>query len=64
MPAAPFTLPPEAVLEQVIAALESPNPRVRYRVTFPSHLFWVLRRLLPTRWLDQVLLRISKSENK
>lgn len=63
-PAAPFTLPPEAVLEQVIAALESPNPRARYRVTFPSHLFWVLRRLLPTRWLDQVLLLISKSENK
>ncbi len=63
-PAAPFTLPPEAVLEKVIAALESSHPQERYRVTFPSHLFWVLRRLLPTRWLDRLLLRISKSENK
>ncbi|MEN9503472.1 MAG: hypothetical protein RI964_2757 [Pseudomonadota bacterium] len=63
-PAAPFTLPPEAVLAKVIAALESPNPSARYPVTFPSHLFWALRRVLPTRWLDKFLLYISKSENK
>lgn len=62
--AAPFTLPPEAVLAKVIAALESPNPSARYPVTFPSHLFWALRRVLPTRWLDKFLLYISKSENK
>ena len=63
-PAAPFTLPPEAVLAKVVAALESPNPSARYPVTFPSHLFWALRRVLPTRWLDKFLLYISKSENK
>lgn len=63
-PAAPFTLPPEAVLAKVIAALEGPNPSARYPVTFPSHLFWALRRVLPTRWLDKFLLYISKSENK
>ena len=57
-PAAPFTLPPEAVLQKVIHALESANPKPRYRVTFPAHLFWSLRRLLPTRLLDKVLLKV------
>ncbi|WP_020394027.1 SDR family NAD(P)-dependent oxidoreductase [Thiolinea disciformis] len=63
-PAAPFTLPPEAVLEKVIHALESETPKARYRVTFPSHLFAVLKRLLSTRWLDKVLLHVSRKENQ
>ncbi len=62
--AAPFTLPPEAVLAKVIHALESPNPKSRYPVTVPAHLFWILRRVLPTRWLDRILLRISNKENQ
>ncbi|HRD66168.1 MAG TPA: SDR family oxidoreductase [Candidatus Competibacter sp.] len=56
-PAAPFTLPPEAVLKRVVHALESPRPRARYYVTVPTYLFAVLRRLLPTRALDAVLRR-------
>ena len=56
-PAAPFTLPPEAVLKRVIHALESPRPRARYPVTVPTYLFAALRRLLPTRALDAVLRR-------
>ncbi|MBK8181852.1 MAG: SDR family oxidoreductase [Candidatus Competibacteraceae bacterium] len=56
-PAAPFTLPPEAVLKCVIPALESNRPRARYPVTVPTHLFAVLRRLLPARWLDAILRR-------
>ncbi len=63
-PAAPFTLPPEAVLDKVIHALESHRPRIRYPVTFPAHLFAVLRRLLPARGLDWVLRRVSRGENK
>lgn len=63
-PAAPFTLPPEAVLAKVIDALENPNPKARYPVTVPSHLFWTLRRILPTRWLDKILLRIASKENQ
>jgi NAD(P)-dependent dehydrogenase (short-subunit alcohol dehydrogenase family) len=55
----PFTLPPEAVLEKVIHALEARRPRVRYAVTFPTHLFAVLRRLLPAQALDRVLLAVS-----
>lgn len=58
-PAAPFTLPPEAVLKAVIKALESPRPKARYPVTLPSHVLHLLKRLLPDRLLDAVLLRIS-----
>lgn len=63
-PAAPFTLPPEAVLEKVIHALESPRPKVRYYVTFPTYLFATLKRLLPHRALDWVLRRVSRGENR
>ena len=63
-PAAPFTLPPQAVLKKVIHALESPKPRIRYYVTFPTYLFATLRRLLPYRTLDRVLRRVSNDENK
>ncbi|MFN4238797.1 MAG: SDR family oxidoreductase [Vogesella sp.] len=53
--AAPFTLPGTAVLAVVEKALASPRPAARYRVTTPTHVFWYLKRLLPTRWLDWVL---------
>jgi NAD(P)-dependent dehydrogenase (short-subunit alcohol dehydrogenase family) len=59
-PAQPFTLPPEAVLKKLVHALESPRPRPRYYVTFPTHLMGTLRRLLNTRALDWALARISR----
>ncbi len=55
----PFTLPPEAVLKRVIHALESPNPKPRYFVTFPTRLFAVLKRVLPVRMLDAALRKVS-----
>ncbi len=55
----PFTLPPEAVLKKVIHALEARRPKARYGVTFPTHLFAVLRRLLPARVLDRILFATS-----
>jgi hypothetical protein len=51
-------LPPEAVLKKVIHALESKRPRERYYVTFPTHLFGTLKRLLSTRVLDKALRKI------
>ncbi len=54
-----FTLPPEAVLDKVIHALESPRPRPRYYVTFPTYLFGTLKRVLSTRMTDRLLLRVS-----
>jgi NAD(P)-dependent dehydrogenase (short-subunit alcohol dehydrogenase family) len=58
-PAAPFTLPPEAVLTQVIHAIESKRPKIRYRVTFPAYLFAWLKRLLSSRQLDGVLSKVE-----
>ncbi len=60
--AVPFTLPPEAVLAKVIKALESPRPRPRYYVTFPTYLFAGLKRILSNRMLDRVLSSISRGE--
>jgi NAD(P)-dependent dehydrogenase (short-subunit alcohol dehydrogenase family) len=57
-PAAPFTLPPEAVLKRVIHALESPRPKPRYYVTFPTYLFGGLKRILPVRAMDWVMRRV------
>jgi NAD(P)-dependent dehydrogenase (short-subunit alcohol dehydrogenase family) len=57
-PVAPFTLPPEAVLKKVVRALESPRPKARYYVTFPTGLFAVLKRVLPQNMLDKVLVRV------
>ncbi|MCQ8130327.1 SDR family oxidoreductase [Methylomonas rivi] len=58
-PAAPFTLPATAVAEKVIHALESKRPKSRYAVTVPTHLFAWLKRLLPTSWLDRILVSVE-----
>lgn len=63
-PAAPFTLPPEAVLRRVIHALENRRPRRRYYVTVPTYLFAALRRVLPYAALDRMLARVSREENR
>ncbi len=57
-PAVPFTLPPESVLKRVVHALESPRPKIRYYVTFPTYLLGTLKRLLPYRAMDWILNRI------
>ena len=60
----PFTLPSDAVVEKLIHAIESPRPRARYYVTFPTHLFGFLKRILPTRWMDWVLLASTAKERQ
>jgi len=60
----PFTLGPEAVLNKVIHALQSRRPKPRYYVTVPTHAFAFLKRTLPHRWLDWVLIQASRAENK
>lgn len=52
---AQFTLPPEAVLKSVIHALESKRAKIRYRVTTPTKIMTVLKRLLPDRAMDLFL---------
>lgn len=62
--AVPFTLPPEAVLNKVILALEKPRPKPRYYVTVPTYLFGALKRILTSRSMDRVLSGISRGERK
>ncbi|MFN3662984.1 SDR family oxidoreductase [Yoonia sp.] len=52
-----FELPPSAVTKKLLHALTAPRPKPRYYVTRPTYLAGVMRRLLPTRLLDAVLLR-------
>ena len=54
-PASSFTLGPEAVFQRVLHALESPHPKIRYYVTFPTYLMGGLKRILPDRALDYFL---------
>lgn len=49
-----FKLEPEAVAAKLVHAVESRRPRPRYPVTVPAHAAGMLKRLLPTRWLDQL----------
>lgn len=58
-PAAPFTLPATAVADKVVLALESDRPKIRYAVTFPTHLFALLKRMLPCAWLDKILVSVE-----
>ncbi|NND90197.1 MAG: SDR family NAD(P)-dependent oxidoreductase [Granulosicoccus sp.] len=50
-----FELPPGAVTEKLIHALESAQARPRYYVTMPTYIVGMLKRVLGTRWLDRVL---------
>lgn len=52
-----FELPASAVTSVVIKALEAKTPKARYRITTPTKVIAVLKRILPTSWLDKVLLK-------
>ena len=60
----PYTLKPEAVLKKVIHAFESPKPKARYYVTVPTYFMGILKRLLPAKWLDKVVLKFVGDELK
>lgn len=48
----PFALPPSAVAKACLKALNATKPKARYQVTFPTKLYWWLRRILPTIAFD------------
>ncbi|WP_391088042.1 SDR family oxidoreductase [Vibrio sp. NH-UV-68] len=54
-----FVLPPESCIAPLIDALESSKPKARYRVTTPTKVFALLKRLLPTSVLDKILSRAA-----
>lgn len=50
-----FTLPADSIIAPLTHALESKKPNIRYPITTPTKVFSVLRRILPTKWLDIIL---------
>ncbi len=50
-----FRKGPEAVTAVIVKALESRRPKARYRVTAPTKVAAVLKRLLPTRAMDRIV---------
>jgi len=57
-----FTLAPESVLRCVLHALEAKLPKNHYRVTFPTKLFGILCRILPSLWMDHILSNADKGD--
>ncbi|NNK78429.1 MAG: SDR family oxidoreductase [Litoreibacter sp.] len=53
----PFELPASAVSKKLLHALEHYNPKPRYYVTTPTYIVGFLKRILPSRALDWVLLK-------
>jgi len=53
-----FELPASAVTAKLIHACESPRPRPRYYVTTPTHIAGFLRRILSSRAIDRILVRL------
>ncbi|NOH72500.1 SDR family oxidoreductase [Vibrio pectenicida] len=54
-----FVLAPESCVMPLLHALEAKRPKIRYRVTTPTKVFAILKRLLSSRVLDRMLLRAS-----
>tara|TARA_R110000787_G_scaffold210551_1_gene320343 strand:+ start:131 stop:958 length:828 start_codon:yes stop_codon:yes gene_type:complete len=54
---AAFTLEAIDVTQALIHALESKRPKLRYRITTPTKIFAVFKRILPARWLDYLLAK-------
>ena len=52
---ADFTLPATAVLKCAHHALSAKQAKIHYHVTFPTKLFAILMRLLPTWLMDKIL---------
>jgi NAD(P)-dependent dehydrogenase (short-subunit alcohol dehydrogenase family) len=57
-----FTKSTDVVVKKLIHAIESRNPRSKYPVTFPTHLFIVLKRILSINMLDRMLMYLSRKE--
>ncbi|MGQ3892799.1 SDR family NAD(P)-dependent oxidoreductase [Legionella sp. CNM-4043-24] len=57
-----FTRGADAVVCKLIKAVEKKHPKPKYRVTFPTHLMAVMKRVLSTALLDRIIARVSKKE--
>ncbi|HEY5653968.1 MAG TPA: SDR family NAD(P)-dependent oxidoreductase [Pontiella sp.] len=51
-----FRLPPEAVAKKILHALESPHPKIRYKVTIPAYLGDWIARFVPSTLTDRMMI--------
>jgi hypothetical protein len=54
------SLPPEAVARVIVDAIESPRPKIRYRIGRLARLFIPMRRLFSDRFFDRRMKKILK----
>lgn len=52
-------LPPEACLPPLLDALESNHPKLRYRITRPTKIIALLKRLLSGKMIDKIVQKAS-----
>ncbi|MES2212824.1 MAG: SDR family NAD(P)-dependent oxidoreductase [Pseudomonadota bacterium] len=57
-----FMVNPDRVLKTVVKMLTEKRPSIYYRVTLPTHIFHWMKRLLPMRCIDWILIRMAKME--
>lgn len=53
-----WELGPEAVTQKLIDALDNPDPKPRYYITKATYIAGYLRRVLSTRAIDRIMLRL------
>lgn len=52
-----FKLEPDAVVEKLLHALTAKKPKSRYFVTVPTYVLALAKRFLPTKLIDEILIR-------
>jgi NAD(P)-dependent dehydrogenase (short-subunit alcohol dehydrogenase family) len=53
-----FKLGPDAVVAKLVHALESPRPKIRYKIGLPTRGAALLKRVLPDRLMDRIVARL------
>lgn len=59
-----FAASADQVIKKLLLALESTHPKVHYYVPFSAQVFAWLRRLLPEKLLDAIMIKINRGELK
>ncbi len=54
----PFTKESDVVIDKLVLALNLNRPAPRYYITSATYILANLKRILPTSWLDRVLLKV------
>jgi NAD(P)-dependent dehydrogenase (short-subunit alcohol dehydrogenase family) len=52
-------VPPQRVADAIVEALMAKRPRTRYLVGFDARGMALVRRVLPDRWRDEIIFRVT-----